>query len=155
MRAFAAGKFVNNGDAQHVQFILRGTTDADSADITDLFLNDNQTERLMIPENKVLSATVTIVGTGTALANGDNFVHVMRKLSITRDSIGGTYMMSGPHIIGTDKNDNGAVISITADNIHNALNINVTASVGVGGTSNIMRWVAYVDGIEVGIVPEP
>jgi hypothetical protein len=139
MEAYAAGRFAADGDAQRVDYILRIITT--NATPTPLMLDGNTT-RLLITSGKALFATITIAG---IINGGSKAVHYCRKVAIKNVS-NTTSLIGTVSVVGTDVEDDAAYdVAITADNTNKALQINVT-----GKASETIRWVAHVEGVEIG-----
>lgn len=138
MRAYSAGAFAADGDAQAVYFVLRRkTTDATP---TTLMLDGSST-RLTITSGKVLFCDVSVSG---IKSDGSASACFKRKLAIKNVS-GTTSLVGAVEIIGSDIKDNPlSDIAITADDVNDALQINVT-----GINTETWRWVAAIEGIEV------
>ena len=139
MQAYAAGYFAVRGDAQQAIFVLRNKTTNNTA--TTLFL-DGSSVRLTIPSGKVLAFTAKISG---VKSDGTSVAFFVRKGAIK--NVGGTTSLAGTiETIGTDIEDNASTdVAITADDTNDALQINVT-----GIASETWRWVAVVEGVEIG-----
>jgi hypothetical protein len=136
MQAHAAGQFANHGDAQRARFVLRNKTTTNAA--VELFLDGSAT-RLTIPSGKVLALTINISGissTGAAVA------HYLRQYCL-KNVAGTTSQVYAPVTIGTD-NAAGTTIALSANDTNDALKVEVT-----GITSEIWRWVASVDAVEI------
>jgi hypothetical protein len=136
MQAHAAGRFSDSGDAQRARFVLRNKTT--NATATELFL-DGASVRLTIPSGKVLGLTINITGIksdGTAVA------HYLRQYAL-KNVAGTTSQVYAPVTIGTD-NAAGTTIALSANDTNDALKVEVT-----GITSEIWRWVASVDAVEI------
>jgi hypothetical protein len=139
MQAYASGSFSNttgSGDAQRARFVLRNKTTTNSA--VELFLDGSAT-RLTIPSGKVLGLTINITGIksdGTAVA------HYLRQYAL-KNVAGTTTEVYAPVTIGTD-NAAGTTIALSANDTNDALKVEVT-----GITSEIWRWVASVDAVEI------
>ena len=139
MEAYAAGRFAANGDAQRVDYVLRNVTT--NATPTTLML-DGSTSRLLIANGRALFATITIAG---IINGGSKAVHYCRKVAIKTVS-NTTSLIGTVSVVGTDVEDDAAYdVTITADNGTKALQINVT-----GKASENIRWVAHVEGVEIG-----
>jgi hypothetical protein len=136
MKAHGAGRFAANGDAQRARFVMRNKTTTNSA--VELFLDGSAT-RLTIPSGKVLGLTINITGIksdGTAVA------HYLRQYAL-KNVAGTTTEVYAPVTIGTD-NAAGTIIALSANDTNDALKVEVT-----GITSEIWRWVASVDAVEI------
>jgi len=136
MQAHAAGGFAAAGDAQRARFVLRNKTTTNAA--VELFLDGSAT-RLTIPSGKVLGLTINITGIksdGTAVA------HYLRQYAL-KNVAGTTTEVYAPVTIGTD-NAAGTTIALSANDTNDALKVEVT-----GITSEIWRWVASVDAVEI------
>lgn len=140
MQAHSNGAFSNtaSGDAQRARFVLRNKTTTNAA--VELFL-DGSTTRLTIPSGKVLGLTINITGinsTGSAVA------HYLRQYALKNVS-GTCTEVYAPVTIGAD-NAAGTSIALSAYDVGavEALKVEVT-----GITSEIWRWVASVDAVEI------
>jgi hypothetical protein len=136
MHSHSAGAFSAQGDAQRARFVLRNKTTTNAA--VELFLDGSAT-RLTIPSGKVLGLTINITGIksdGTAVA------HYLRQYAL-KNVAGTTTEVYAPVTIGTD-NAAGTTIALSANDTNDALKVEVT-----GITSEIWRWVASVDAVEI------
>jgi hypothetical protein len=117
--------------------LARQTTDATP---TNVFLNGSDAT-LTIASGKALFATVNIAG---IKSDGSTGAHYIRKVAIK--NVGGTTALIGTvSTIGTDvEDDAGYDVTITADDTNDALDIKVT-----GKTSETLRWVTHVQGVEI------
>jgi hypothetical protein len=135
-QSHANGRFAANGDAQRARFVLRNKTTTNAA--VELFLDGSAT-RLTIPSGKIFAFTINISGVksdGTAVA------HYLRQYALKNVS-GTTSEVYAPITIGTD-NAAGTSIALSANDTNDALKVEVT-----GITSEIWRWVASVDAVEI------
>jgi hypothetical protein len=131
-RSYAAGYFVVSGDAQWVAFQSRNRTT--SAVATELFLN-GVASRLTIPNGKILSALVRVVG---VRSDGSEIIKFLRDVTIK--NVGGTTSLEAAVVtIGTDINVSGATLDLSADNTNDCLRIAVTPPSGT------WRWHAIVE----------
>ncbi len=115
---------------------MRNKTTTNAA--VELFLDGSAT-RLTIPSGKVLGLTINITGIksdGTAVA------HYLRQYAL-KNVAGTTTEVYAPVTIGTD-NAAGTIIALSANDTNDALKVEVT-----GITSEIWRWVASVDAVEI------
>jgi hypothetical protein len=136
MSANASGIFSAAGDAQRARFVMRNKTTTNSA--VELFLDGSAT-RLTIPSGKIFAFTINISGVksdGTAVA------HYLRQYAL-KNVAGTTTEVYAPVTIGTD-NAAGTIIALSANDTNDALKVEVT-----GITSEIWRWVASVDAVEI------
>jgi hypothetical protein len=140
MQAHGAGQFgpssSTTGDAQRARFVMRNKTTTNSA--VELFLDGSAT-RLTIPSGKIFAFTINISGVksdGTAVA------HYLRQYAL-KNVAGTTTEVYAPVTIGTD-NAAGTIIALSANDTNDALKVEVT-----GITSEIWRWVASVDAVEI------
>jgi hypothetical protein len=138
MQAHAAGQFAAQGDAQRARFVLRNKTTTNSA--VELFLDGSST-RLTIPSGKVLGLTINISG---VKSDGSAVAHYLRQYCLKNVS-GTCTEVYAPVTIGTD-NAAGTSIALSAYDVGvvEALKVEVT-----GTTSEIWRWVASVDAVEI------
>jgi hypothetical protein len=133
----AAGRFAATGDAQTTKAVLRNKTTTNSA--VELFL-DGASARYTVTSGKIISMLINITGTKS---DGSAVAHYVRQYSIK--NIGGTTSQVYAAVtVGTD-NAAGTSIAISADDTNDSLKIEVT-----GVASEIWRWVASVDAVEVG-----
>lgn len=90
--------------------------------------NNNTANRWIIPNNRVWSCRLRVVGVDTTTAN-QSVVTFDRKFCIARLGSSGTVAIhGGVQLIGTDvDNVGGAAISITADDTNKCANISITA----------------------------
>jgi len=136
MRAQSGGFFSVTGDGQSIE--LTSMCRTTSTTPAELFL-DNSSARISIPNGKILSATINIVGTKS---DGTSVAQFVRKACI-KNVAGTTSLVNSVETIGTDT-VNGTSVSITADDTNDALKIEVT-----GITSETWRWVASIEGVEI------
>jgi hypothetical protein len=138
MQAHAAGQFAAIGDAQRARFVLRNKTTTNAA--VELFLDGSAT-RLTIPSGKVLGLTINITGISST---GATVAHYLRQYALKNVS-GTCTEVYAPVTIGTD-NAAGTSIALSAYDVGvvEALKVEVT-----GITSEIWRWVASVDAVEI------
>jgi hypothetical protein len=138
MQAHSAGAFSAQGDAQRARFVMRGKTTTNAA--VELFLNGSAT-RLTIPSGKVLGLTINITG---IKSDGSAVAHYLRQYCLKNVS-GTCTEVYAPVTIGTD-NAAGTSIALSAYDVGavEALKVEVT-----GITSEIWRWVASVDAVEI------
>jgi hypothetical protein len=136
MFAHSAGQFSANGDAQSGRFVLRCRTTTDSA--VEMALNGSTTY-LTIPSGKVIFCNIKIVGTrsdGSAVATYER-QYAVKNVAGTSSEI------YAPRTIGTD-NASGTSLILTTVNAGDYISIRP-----VGISSEIWRWVAVVDAVEV------
>jgi hypothetical protein len=136
MQAHAAGQFAANGDAQRARFVLRNKTTTNAA--VELFL-DGSSLRLTIPSGKVLGLTINITG---IKSDGSAVAHYLRQYAL-KNVAGTTSEVYAPVTVGSD-NAAGTSIALSANDTNDALKVEVT-----GITSEIWRWVASVDAVEI------
>ena len=130
---------VAQGDAQAVEFVLRNTTSG--ATSATLFL-DGSSSRLTIRNNTQLSGICTISG---IKSDGSEVALYQRSISIK--NIGGTTTLVHSSTISTDHEDDPAWdVTITADNVNDALQISC-----LGAAGDNIRWVAVFRGLEIAI----
>ena len=136
MQAHAAGQFSAQGDAQRARFVLRCKTTTNTG--VEMAL-DGGTTYLGIPANKVIALTINISG---VKSDGSAVAHYLRQYCVK--NVGGTSSeVYAPVTIGTD-NAAGTTIALSANNADDTLRILVT-----GVASEIWRWVAAVDAVEI------
>jgi hypothetical protein len=136
MQAHAAGRFAANGDAQRARFVMRNKTTTNAA--VELFLDGSPT-RLTIPSGKIFAFTINISG---VKSDGSAVAHYLRQYAL-KNVAGTTTEVYAPVTIGTD-NAAGTTIALSANDTNDALKVEVT-----GITSEIWRWVASVDAVEI------
>jgi hypothetical protein len=136
MQAHSAGQFAAIGDAQRARFVLRNKTTTNSA--VELFL-DGSAIRLTIPSGKIFAFTINISG---VKSDGSAVAHYLRQYCL-KNVAGTTSQVYAPITIGTD-NAAGTIIALSANDTNDALKVEVT-----GITSEIWRWVASVDAVEI------
>lgn len=135
LKAYAQGNFASRGDAQSVEWVVRCRTTDGSTPVTLLA----EASRMTIPSGKILFATAQLVG---SKSDGTTVATYMRKFAIK--NVGGTTTLVGSvETIGTDVAA-GTSLSITADDVNDAIN---AAVVGVAGET--WRWVMTVYGVEL------
>jgi hypothetical protein len=136
MQSHAGGNFAANGDAQRARFVLRNKTTTNAA--VELFLDGSAT-RLTIPSGKIFAFTINISG---VKSDGSAVAHYLRQYAL-KNVAGTTTEVYAPVTIGTD-NAAGTTIALSASDPNDALVVSVT-----GITSEIWRWVASVDAVEI------
>jgi hypothetical protein len=136
MHAHASGQFSARGDAQRARFVLRNKTTTNSA--VELFLDGSAT-RLTIPSGKIFAFTINISG---VKSDGSAIAHYLRQYAL-KNVAGTTSEVYAAGTIGTD-NAAGTTIALSANDTNDALKVEVT-----GITSEIWRWVASVDAVEI------
>lgn len=143
MQAHAAGLFAAQGDAQRARFVLRCKTTTNAAvEMTLDGAAPGASNRLTIPAGKYLTGTINIAGIKSDGATAASYI---RQFSIKHISATATTSLVGTvNTVGVDEAA-GTTISITANDPNDALKVDVT-----GITSEIWRWVAAVDVVEVG-----
>ena len=135
--------FETAGDAQRSQFLLFGSTD--SSTLTEIFCDGtNGSKRMTIPNNKVWSGVVNILGTQD---DGNYVARFLRQVTIKNDN-GTVSLVNSVITLGTDESPslsigNFTAIEITADNSNNSLKIRCR------GLSDNWRWIASAEGIEL------
>lgn len=140
MHAISAGQFAAQGDAQRARFVMRCKTTTNSAvEMTLDGATPGAANRLTIPAGKYLTGTINIAGIKSDGAAAASYI---RQFSI-KNVAATTSLVGTVNTIGTDEAA-GTSISITADDTNDALKVEVT-----GITSEIWRWVAAVDVVEV------
>jgi hypothetical protein len=135
MRAYSAGQFEAQGDAQDARFVLRCiTTNATPVEMT----LDGATTYLGIPSGKMMAMTINIAGI-SALGP---VAHYIRQYAV-RNILGFSTQVYAPVTIGSD-NPSGTSIALSANDSDDTMRILVTGTSGV-----TWRWVATVDAIEI------
>jgi hypothetical protein len=136
-RSWANGSFSNVApDAQQVQYLLRNTTTSAS---TPLYLYmDGISEEISIKLNSVMMLNINTVGIetdGTPVGSSQDYVVVK--------NVAGTTSIIHQNVIASHYGVGSLAITISANNTTDTLRIQVT------GTNNAMRWVSYVNAVEV------
>jgi len=140
MFAHASTLFVTNGDVQFFRQVLSNKTTTNAA--VELALNGIfGGGSLVLIANTVLHAQVTILG---VKSDGSAVAKYMRQVCIKR-VVNTTSLVGSVETIGVDEAA-GTSISITADDTAESLKITAT-----GIASETWRWVAVVEGAELGI----
>jgi hypothetical protein len=134
-RAHSSFIFAAVGDAQQEEYILGNkTTDATPAN---LFLDGTAaTQRLLIASGTALQCTVMTFGIrsdGAQVASSYRYVVIK--------NVGGTTSIVHQSNIGQHFDAVAYAITISADDVNDALQIEVTGAVG-----ETLRWVSYVTG---------
>ena len=134
-RSYANGSFGSVTDAQQVEYILRQTT----PNATPLYLYMNGTsEEISIKTNSVMMLNINTIGIETDGAPiGSSQVYAIIK------NVAGTTSITHQNVIADHYGVGGLAITISANNTTDTLQIQVT------GTANTMRWVSYVNGVEI------
>lgn len=141
MFAYASGYFgSSNGDSQFVLQVMRVKT-TNATPTTMQTGHEDRIGRLTIPSGKIMFCNVLVSG---IKSDGSAAACYKRKLAIK--NVGGTTSLVGSvETIGTDIEDSAACdVAITADNVNDCLQINVT-----GIAAETWRWVAVVEGLEI------
>ena len=140
--AMSWGRFFANGDMQFVRFILAQKTTSATPVTLACRTVFSSTDRPTITSGSILFADILISG---ILSTGASACCYKRKVAIK--NVGGTTTLVGTvETIGTDIEDNAACdVAITADDTNDALDISVT-----GIAAETWRWVAVVEGLEIG-----
>lgn len=138
--AYGAGAFSTDGDAQRSNFILRGKTTEHTP--VQLFPMGNNLTYLTIPNGKVMSFIANVTGTN---ADGSKVSMFVRQ-GVIKNIDNVTSICDTIKVVGEDiQTDKDTGVSIAADNTY-GLVISVT-----GIVSEIWRWVANVQAIEIGV----
>jgi hypothetical protein len=136
MRAYSAGQFAAQGDAQDARFVLRCiTTNGTPVEMA----LDGASTYLGIPSGKVISMTINISG---VKSDGSAVAHYLRQYSV-KNVTGTSSQVYAPVTIGSD-NAVGTSIALSVNDSDDTLRILVT-----GITSETWRWVATVDAVEI------
>jgi hypothetical protein len=136
MQAHANGRFAAQGDAQRARFVLRCKTTTNAA--VEMAL-DGSTTYLTIPSGKVMYMNIKVVGTksdGTAVATYER-QYAVKNVAASSSEV------YAPITIGTD-NAAGTTIEVATVDAGDYVRIRPT-----GIASEIWRWVASVDAVEV------
>ena len=136
MQAHSAGFFNDNGDAQRARFVLRCFTTTNAA--VEMAL-DGGTTYLTIPSKKVIFMNIKVVGTktdGSAVATYER-QYAVKNVAATSSEV------YAPVTIGTD-NAAGTSLEVATVDAGDYVRIRPT-----GITSEVWRWVASVDAVEV------
>lgn len=114
------------GSAQTSEFRAHATSSGISP--FEFVWNNNTSNRWVIPDNRVLSCMLRIVGVDTTTAN-QSVVTFDRKFCIARLGSSGTVAIhGGVQVVGTDVDTvGGAAIAITADDTNKCANIQITS----------------------------
>jgi len=137
--SFGAGAFTTDGDAQRSNFILRGKTTEHTP--VQLFPMGNNLTKLNIPDGKVMSFIANITGINYDGSKVSMFV----RQGVIKNINGVVSICDTIKTVGEDiQTDKDTSVSITADNT-NGLVVSVT-----GIVSEIWRWVANIQSIEIG-----
>jgi hypothetical protein len=135
--AHAAGRFAAQGDAQTSVYVMRQETTNNTA--TSMFL-DGSAARLTIPNNSAYSVRIQIVAINTTTPT--------RSATFRCDGVllnnGGTTSGSFSAIASNTTGGFLSTVAVSADDINDALDIQVT-----GGIGQTIRWVARVETAEV------
>jgi hypothetical protein len=136
MQAHAAGQFAANGDAQRGRFVLRCKTTTNAA--VEMAL-DGSTTYLTIPSGKVMFCNIKVVG-----VKSDGAVVATYERQYAAKNVAGTSSeVFAPVTIGTD-NASSTSLEVATVDAGDYIRIRPT-----GITSEIWRWVASVDAVEV------
>ena len=142
MGMFAHGStlFSAAGDVQFFRQVLANKTTTNAA--VELFINQAfGSVRMVLVANTVLHAIVTVIG---SKSDGSAVAKYIRQVTIKR--VGSTTSLVGSvETIGVDEAA-GTSIAITADDANESLKIEAT-----GIAAETWRWVAVVEGAELGI----
>jgi hypothetical protein len=119
-----------------VEFLLRNTTTLAS---TPLYLYmDGSTEEISIKLNSVMMLNINTIGIETdGTPVGSSQVYAIIK------NVAGTTSIIHQNVIADHYGVGTLAITISANNTTDKLQIQVT------GTNNPMRWVSYVNGVEI------
>lgn len=128
------------GEAQFVRQVVRNKTTNGTAQ--NLYINGTgASQRFTISTNRTIGFMVRVVGT----QNSNNSTAMYQRKGIIRNRSGTTTLVTS-ETIGTDYEDEAAWdIALSADDTNDALQIAVT-----GNSSNTVRWVGTIEGVEVG-----
>ena len=136
MRAYAAGQFAAQGDAQHGIFVLRCKTTTNTA--VEMGLNGG-TIYINIPSGKVMAMNINISG---VKSDGSAVAHYLRQYAV-KNVAGTSSQVYAPVTIGAD-NAAGTTIALSVNDTDDTFRIAVT-----GVLSETWRWVATVDAVEI------
>jgi len=136
-RSWANGSFSGTAtDQQQVQYNLSNTTSSTTPAY--LFLQGGSTGEISIKTNSVMMLNINTIGIETDGAPvGSSQVYAIIK------NVAGTTSIIHQNVIADHYGVGGLAITISADNTNDTLRIQVT------GTANTMRWVSYVNGVEI------
>jgi hypothetical protein len=135
--AYAAGMFLNRGDAQTSLYVMRRATT--TSGVHELFL-DGGSDRLTIASGRTLVFDILIVGRSNTGASAG-----WRIQGMIENVNGEVEFVGSPTETLLGSNMNASVTaSVSADGVLDALRVNV---VGINNTS--IRWVATVRTVEV------
>lgn len=128
----ANGFFASAGDSQFSRFILKGTTDGSTPSI---LLKPSSDTNFSMPNNRIWNMDIKIAGVDT---NGNvakyNQTFVTRNLSNTLSAMYGSGVYT----------DGGTSVNLTVSS-------NDVVCVSALGTSDIWRWTAVIEAIDVAI----
>lgn len=134
-KAFANGSFATAGDAQTLLMVLRNETTTNAT--TELFLDGTAgTQRVVLPNNSVMTFEVTIAARrtdATGGAAGYRFIGVIRK----DGSNASTTFTGTPSKIIIGETNTTWDANVVADTTNGSLRVNVT-----GENGKTIRWVA-------------
>jgi hypothetical protein len=134
-RSWANGSFTTAPNAQQVQYLLRNITP--NATPLNLYL-DGSVEQISIKTNSVMMLNINTIGIETDGAPvGSSQVYAIIK------NVAGTTSIIHQNVIADHYGVVGLAVTISANNTTDTLQIRVT------GTANTMRWVSYVNGVEI------
>ena len=136
MRAYSAGQFAAQGDAQHAIFVLRCITTTNTA--VEMGLNGG-TIYINIPSGKVMAMKINISG---VKSDGSAVAHYLRQYAV-KNVAGTSSQVYAPVTIGAD-NAAGTTIALSVNDTDDTFRIAVT-----GVLSETWRWVATVDAVEI------
>jgi hypothetical protein len=136
MIAQAGGMFATTGDAQRAKFVLRCKTTTNAA--VEMAL-DGSTTYLTIPSGKVIFCNIKVVG-----VKSDGAVVATYERQYAAKNVAGTSSeVFAPVTVGTD-NASSTSLEVATVDAGDYIRIRPT-----GITSEIWRWVASVDAVEV------
>ncbi len=142
-RSYSAGKYTTTGtngiSSQQIDLVARITTFDNAFNV--MYLDgDAATQRITVASGTALFVTVNIGAVTDTLLEG---AHYIRKVAIKNQG-GTTSLIGAVSTIGTDVEDDPAWdVQITADNVNDALKIEVK------GNNETIRWTAHIEGVEI------
>jgi len=139
--AMASGAFVDAGDAQTCNYVLRnGSTESGTVE---LFL-DGASERLTIAPGRSVTFDCIIVGrAGNGFTLGFHFSGVIKNVGGATTLLGSKQLVNSDFDAGITGSPDAEVV---ADDVNDALVVHVTGGTNIGFT---YRWVASIRTVEV------
>jgi len=140
-RAQAGGQFASRGDAQLSTAVLRkATTNATPA----VLFSDGAAERLVLEDNRLYAFRIKVVAKNTGA--DENAIYILEG-AIKRGTGAASTALVGVVVLTIHHEDVVAwAVVAQADATNGALEVQVTGEAG-----KTIRWVAYVEWVEVGV----